>query len=84
MSHPTNLDSLEAAVLERIARHRAERDDRASLSAGTLVVFAALATGLIIGLNRADDIGPGARDVESIVLADSARMAPSGLLASTQ
>ena len=84
MSQSHDLDSLETAVLERIARHRAERDDRASLSAGTLVVFAALATGLVIGLNRADHAGPGARDVESIVLADSARMAPSGLLASAQ
>ena len=83
MSRPDHPDSLESAVLERIARHRAERADRASLSAGTLVVFAALATGLFIGLVQ----GHGrqvTRGAESIVLADSARMAPSGLLDDTQ
>jgi hypothetical protein len=84
MSKSHNLDSLESAVLARIARHRAQRDDRASLSAGTLMVFAALTAGLIIGFGRAEHVGPAARGVESIVLADSARMAPSGLLASTQ
>jgi hypothetical protein len=84
MSRPHNLDSLESAVLGRIARHRAERDDRASVSAGTLVVFLALAAGLVIGVGRAGHGAPDARGVESIVLADSARMAPSGLLASTQ
>ncbi len=84
MSQSHNLDSLESAVLERIARHRAQLDDRASLSAGTLMVFAALTAGLIIGFGRAESAGPAARGVESIVLADSARMAPSGLLASAQ
>jgi hypothetical protein len=84
MSRSHNLDLLESAVLARVARHRAEQDDRASLSAGTLMVFAALAAGLVIGLGHAGRGAPAARDVESIVLADSARMAPSGLLANTQ
>ena len=79
-----SLDTLESDVLARIARHRESGAERASLSAGTLMVLAALATGLVIGFNRADDVAPGARDVESIVLADTARMAPSGLLASSQ
>jgi hypothetical protein len=78
------LDTLESAVLDRIARHRAERDDRASLSAGTLVVFVALTAGLVIGLGHAERSRSAGRGVESIVLADSARMAPSGLLASSQ
>lgn len=83
MSRPDRLDSLESAVLARIARHRAERADPASLSAGTLVVFAALATGLFIGLMHGNGAA-ATRGVESIVLADSARMAPSGLLANSQ
>ena len=81
---PRTLDELDAAILERIARHRADQDERASLSAGTLMVFAALAAGFVIGLGQTREPAPGARDVESIVLADTARMAPSGLLASSQ
>lgn len=81
---PHTLDDLDAAVLERIARHRAAQDERASLSAGTLMVVAALAAGFIIGLGHGENPSPGARDVESVVLADTARMAPSGLLASTR
>ena len=84
MSRRRNPELLEAAVLQRIAQHRAQRADRASLSAGTLMVFAALAAGLFIGVGRTGDTGQAARGVESIVLADSARMAPSGLLANSQ
>ena len=78
------LDDMDAAVLASIARHRAAQDERVSLSAGTLMVVAALAAGFVIGLDHSGGPSPGARDVESIVLADTARMAPSGLLASTQ
>jgi hypothetical protein len=77
------LDHLESAVLARIARHREESADRASLSAGTLLVFAALTAGLIIGFGRASVPVP-APGAESVVLAESARIAPSGLLASSQ
>jgi len=84
MPHRDSVDQLEAAVLARIARHRADADDRAALPAGALLVFAALTAGLIIGFGRAQHpVAPGG-GAESIVLADSARMAPSGLLASAQ
>lgn len=79
MSHTESLDQLEATVLARIARHREESADRASLSAGTLLVFAALTAGLVIGFGRAH-VPPPSPGAESVVLADSARMAPSGLL----
>lgn len=84
MSHPDTLDRLESTVLARIARHRDDMADRASLSAGTLLVFAALTAGLVIGFGRAHRPATPTFASESIVLADSARMAPSGLLASTQ
>jgi hypothetical protein len=84
MQHHNPSDSLESIVLARIARHRADQVDRASLSAGTLMVIAALAAGFVFGLGHADNGQAGARDVESIVLADMARMAPSALLANSR
>lgn len=84
MPGPDTLDQLEHSVLLRIARHREEQSDRASVSAGTLLVFVALTAGLVIGFGLARQPAAPVASVESIVLADSARMAPSDLLASAQ
>ena len=84
MATPRTLDSLETSVLARIARHREDVGDRASPSAGTLLVFAALTAGLVIGFGRSHQAVAPDRGAESILLADSAQLAPSGLFARTQ
>ena len=73
MSSPHTLEQLEDAVLVRIARHREELSDRASLSAGTLLVLVALTAGLIIGVGRARQ---PATPAASVVVAKTASRQP--------
>jgi hypothetical protein len=79
-----SIDALEQDVLRRIALHRAGGHNQLALSASTLLVITALTAGLVTGFGHAVQRNGTAAGSESIVLAESARIAPSDLLARVQ
>lgn len=75
------LDTLESAVLRRIARHRVTSRSTAAFSIAALLGLTALAGGVLTGrmAPHPTAAGPGS---ESALLADDVGLAPSSLLAS--
>jgi hypothetical protein len=75
------LDTLETAVLERIAAHRASRNAAVSLSVALMVALTALASGVFTGIAEPPHRTAG-QGSEAVLLADDVGLAPSFLLAS--
>jgi hypothetical protein len=75
------LDTLESAVLQRIARHRVTRSPAAAFSIAALLGLTALASGVLTGMMAPHHPAAGSGS-ESALLADDVGLAPSSLLAS--
>jgi len=74
------LDTLESAVMQRIARHRATRGSPVAFSIAALLGLTALASGVLTG-RMAPHHAAAESGSESALLADDVGLAPSSLLA---
>jgi hypothetical protein len=75
------LDTLESAVLQRIARHRITHRSAVAFSLSALLGLGALAGGVLTGMMAPHPATAGSGS-ESALLADDVGLAPSSLLAS--